>query len=302
MEKNLKELFELEYIVKSEVEGSSDTRNNSDFFVVSSIWIEAFLKFISRMKKIYLIDENAVTQENQFSDDNIEIENLSDEKKKMRNKVYERNLMLRIFYSANLGIRPKENFGYYPGPIANYHLVEFLKPKSSVDTANISTDCYEVFMKGNLSEKEDFVFISEDTYLRLKGFFSSLFDIRRSFISINDTSIIETSLLKLKIIIFGNEEIKTRLNDSAVPGYFQFSKTSTWGSLNEKIISNLKLDESIKLKIYRPKVEDKNDKQQAIFSAMSSYYNDNSKHIFKGDELLFSEEATLGVSKLYLTN
>jgi hypothetical protein len=55
-----------------------------------------------------------------------------------------------------------------------------------------------------------------------------------------------------------------------------------------------------KIKLYKVNYDNKQEKKAEIFSALFSYVNENSKHSFKGEELLLEDDKLLGVSILYL--
>lgn len=132
---------------------------------MSTTWINNLYGFINRIKK----------DPQEFS------------KSMQTNRI----LVLYFNYDSN-----SENYiGSYPGPINNFSAFRFCDNwRDPVDE-----EANQYIAKG-LREREDFIILKEDVYLKLKNVFGANFEIKRQLISDNNEKMIELYLQEVHSI------------------------------------------------------------------------------------------------------
>lgn len=93
---------------------------------------------------------------------------------------------------------PRKYFGKFPGPINNYHLLDF---KNFWYDPDIDHQHTNYFLKKNVKEKSDFAVVSFDTFDKLQSFFGCNYPIQRNAVIVNESLTIDVFLKRVKIVI-----------------------------------------------------------------------------------------------------
>ncbi len=88
--------------------------------------------------------------------------------------------------------------GYFPGPINNYQIIDFVDYWHDPEPSEAYTNTY---MRKDIQENVDFLYLNPDIYNYLQTNVKTNFDIERKTIKRNGNELIEVHLLKVKSTI-----------------------------------------------------------------------------------------------------
>lgn len=118
----------------------------------------------------------------------------------MSEKLFDINkvCLLNFCDDKNERFSSKKYQGRFPGPINNFHLLDFKNFWFDPDIEHQHTN---FFLRHNVKENTDFTVVTYDTFDKLQCFFGSNYSIQRNSVVVNDTVIIDV-YLKRVIYIF----------------------------------------------------------------------------------------------------
>lgn len=302
----------------TDVNDNMDSNNNSDYYLVSLLWLDNFLNFSKKFSQ----DSN-------------------------NEALFDRRKVLKLFFGNCINQYSDDCVGSYPGPINNYSLISFNKVfKSDNESGSINVSINEdkefneesIFIKNSLIEKRDFQILPSNIYQKLKLLFSSIYDIprkeRNMFNEKNESNnennnnkndrIIELSLKHSKVLIFSNSKEKDLIQELSYPRNIQFSKSRLFKDFKSKIIgktllqiksnliNNNNIPENVeklllennlnkesllrRMKIYKLEAMTREERKKEIFKILFAYKSGVKWFKFEGEEVNINDDDYLEVS------
>jgi hypothetical protein len=84
--------------------------------------------------------------------------------------------------------------GIYPGPVNNFHIMQFKNFWFDPDSSQSHTNIY---LKNGMKENSDFFYLREDGWNLIKEIFESNFEIERKIANLSNDQLIEVNLRKV---------------------------------------------------------------------------------------------------------
>lgn len=140
------------------------------FYLVSSRWISKLISFLNRFTGNNRID--------------------------MIPALCDRNKTLIQHFDDDSNSRNSKPAGYYPGPIHNISILDFLdywKDPEENEKYTLS------FLQENLRENSDYLYLDKDSWNNIKSTFNYDYEIERRVTNLNGEEVIEVNLRKVKL-------------------------------------------------------------------------------------------------------
>ena len=114
----------------------------------------------------------------------------------MNEKLFDLNkvCLLNFHYENNENMYWKKYLGKFPGPINNYHLIDF---KNFWFDPEIDFQHTNVFLKHNVKENSDYILVNYTVFDKLSSFFGCNYPIQRNPIVMDNNSIIDVYLKRV---------------------------------------------------------------------------------------------------------
>jgi hypothetical protein len=132
------------------------------FYLISAFWVRNMLNFVNKFQK----------------------GNSSD-------KSFERNTVLRLYFNDD-EFTKSHHVGVYPGPINNFHIIDFKEMMKNPNKPYTNT-----YIKNGMKENIDYFYVNEKDWNLLKAQFGVNYEIERRTANLMGNILIEVNLRKV---------------------------------------------------------------------------------------------------------